>query len=153
MKRFFAKAPKSSVNPNKPLSNQKSPVHSQTIIPVSAMAHTPVLQPKYVVPPVPHPCPHDHLAILATEDGLLIRPHIPGQVGERIVGFESHVRVSWGKSVKVEEVTSCGENYDWTDSAIIYGIVGILELYSSELFLLIYRLIRIGNFFKLRTSL
>lgn len=93
------------------------------------LVHTPGLQPKYIVPPVPHPCPHEHLAILVTKNGLLIRPRMINQ-GEGVTPT-SYVRLSWGKPFKVEEVPSTGEEYDWNESAVIYGIVGVLELYSG----------------------
>jgi hypothetical protein len=91
------------------------------------MIHVPALQPKYVVPPVPHPCPHDHILALVTKDGLLLRPQIPGQDGKS----ESYVRLAWGKGIKVNEVTNGEEEHDWSDSVVIYGIIGGLELYTS----------------------
>lgn len=131
MKRFFAKASKPLASPNKPLPEAVADgtSHTHTSSPALAPLHTPGLPPKYVVPPVPHPYPHDHLAILATKDGLLIRPHIPGQ--GRIAGPRSYIRISWGKVFQVEEIPSGGEEFDWGESAVIYGIVGVLELYSS----------------------
>jgi phosphatidylinositol 4-phosphatase len=86
------------------------------------------LDPKFVVPPVPHPCPHDHIALLATKDGLLLRPHVP-----ELTNTQTYVRVAWGKNVHVEELDGDLEleGCDWSKSAIIYGIVGVLELFSG----------------------
>lgn len=126
MKRFFTKASKPFVASKAPI-EASSDGTSHAPGPTSTMVHTPTLQPKYIVPPVPHPCPHDHLAILVTGDGLLIRSHIPGQSRA-----ESHVRVSWGKVVKLEEIPNAGEQYNWDESVVVYGILGVLELYSSE---------------------
>lgn len=121
MKRFFAKASK----PFAP-STASSPPPSTTA------PHTTGLQPKYVVPPVPHPCPHDHIALLVTSSGLLLRQHIPGR-GPDDPGPTTHLRLSWSKPVKVEEISGDGEadGADWTDSVIIYGIVGALDLFSG----------------------
>jgi len=95
-------------------------------------AHTVGLKPKYLVPPIPHPCPYDHLALLVTKEGLLIRQHIPGH--DRKTGkLNSYVRIAWGKPVQVEEVvdsTNAGD-VDWSDSVIVYGIIGVLELFSG----------------------
>jgi hypothetical protein len=107
MKKFFNKlTPKGARSPSSPL-----PLH-----------------PQFVAPPVPHPCPHDHIALLVTKDGLLLRPHMPG-----LVHAERHVRITWGKNVKVEDLDGDGEaeGHDWSESVIIYGIVGILELFSG----------------------
>lgn len=92
--------------------------------------HTTGLQPRDIVPPVPHPRPHDHLAILPTHDGLLLRPQLLGGMQP-----ESHVKIHWGKTVSVEEVEGNGESSenDWSASVIVYGVVGILELYNGNL--------------------
>jgi hypothetical protein len=120
MKKFFNRASKqfASLAPSTP---------SSTTTP-----HTTGLQPKYVVPPVPHPCPHDHIALLATPTGLLLRQHIPGR-GPKDPGPTTHLRLQWSKTVKVEELSGPGEgeDFDWTDSVIVYGIVGVLELFDS----------------------
>ena len=89
----------------------------------------PSLQPKYLVPPTPHPCPYDHLALLASGSGLLIRRHVAHTTPETL----TYVRVSWGKVVKVEEVGEDLEAGDaaWDDAVVVYGIIGILELFSS----------------------
>lgn len=122
MKRFFYKA-------SKPAPPSGSPTPSNISLNVP---HTTGLQPKYVVPPVPHPCPHDHIALLVTPDGLLLRPHFPGH-GPNDPGPSTHLRLSWNKAVKVEELSGNGEanGVDWTGSVIIYGILGVLELFSG----------------------
>jgi hypothetical protein len=90
--------------------------------------HTTGLQPKYTVPPVPHPRPYDHIAILATASAILLRPRIAG-----VEHPQSHVHVAYGKDVKVEEHQGDGEGpgADWSAAVVVYGIVGILELFTS----------------------
>lgn len=82
---------------------------------------------------MPHPCPHDHLALLVTKEGLLIRPHIPGQPSVP-KDTTPYVRVSWGKNVKVEEITPKEDDaeIEWGDGTIVYGILGVLDLFSGE---------------------
>lgn len=91
------------------------------------------LQPKYVVPPIPHPCPYDHLALVVTRDGLLIRQHVPGR-DHKTERPCSYVRIAWANPVKIEEASPGhepeGDNVDWSDSVIVYGIIGVLELFS-----------------------
>ena len=92
--------------------------------------HSTGLQPKFLVPPLPHPCPHEHIAVLATPKGLLLRPHLGN--GARP---ESHVRVSWGKEAKVEEIPNAGDEdgADWSECVVVYGIIGILNLFTGTL--------------------
>lgn len=116
MKRFFSKSSK-----NQPLTSAVSP-HNDLVV------HTPELPPKFVVPPVPHPRPHDHIAVLPTQDGLLLRPHIAGQ------GESNHyVRITWGKIPEIEELQGAMQNanVNWAVAIIVYGIVGILELFTG----------------------
>ncbi|KAJ6547710.1 SacI homology domain-containing protein [Mycena capillaripes] len=135
MKRFFTKA-------SKPFAPSTSSPPSSSI----TAPHTTGLQPKYVVPPVPHPCPHDHIALLVTATGLLLRQHIPGR-GANDPGPTAHLRLSWSKTVKVEELSGNGEadGVDWTDSVIIYGIVGVLELFSASYLLVVSAKSDVGN--------
>lgn len=132
MKRLFYKSPKSSS------SKPPVPVHNDLI------AHTPALQPKFVVPPVPHPRPHDHIAILPTEEGLFLRPH-----GTRPDDSDNHIRISWGKSPKFEELRGSAQNVgSWSSAVIVYGIVGILELFTgsfSSRFLLQFFIINLAE--------
>jgi phosphatidylinositol 4-phosphatase len=108
--------------------------HSQPLISVPTLlgsaSHTTGLQPKYLVPPVPHPCPHNYLSLLVTKDGLLIRPYTAG-----LSGSAAHVRIGWGKSVRVEETTSedGADEAEWESSVVVYGVIGILELFSGAL--------------------
>ena len=70
--------------------------------------------------------PHDHIAILVTSDGLLLRPHRAGTA--------SYVKIGWTRTGAQENgvTLSTGEgDFDWTDSVVVYGIVGILDLYSG----------------------
>lgn len=81
------------------------------------------------MPPVPHPCPHEHLALLVCKEGLLLKPHFTDS-GKGREGGGSYVRVGWGREgvqeVQADEETD--EERDWDKSVIVYGIVGILEL-------------------------
>lgn len=94
------------------------------------VVHTPALQPKFVVPPIPHPRPYDHVAVLPTQDGLLLRPHVARQVEP-----DHYVRITWGKVPEIEEfqgaVGDAGIN--WAVAIIVYGIIGILELFTGRL--------------------
>jgi len=79
--------------------------------------------PKSTVPS--HLYPHEYIAVIASEDGLLMRPYTPGPQQP-----ESYVRVSWGKERKVETLFGDGET-NWTSSVLIYGVIGILDLFSG----------------------
>jgi len=101
----------------------------------AAMVHMPGLPPKDILPPVPHPSPYHHLALLPTKDGLVVRSHIPGSSNPHN-GTTDIVRIAWSKTVMIEPVTEAeGEGLDWPDAVIVYGIVGILELYNCTLLL------------------
>lgn len=113
MKRFFSKPGVKSL-PN----------------PAAPAPHTPGLQPKDIVPPIPHPYPWELIAVLVSNDGLLLKPHL----SESHVA-SSYVQIPWGKSGKPEEVSGDSSGlYDWNEAIIVYGIVGILELFSGELY-------------------
>jgi|SRR6266478_545251 len=116
MKRFFSKSSK----------NQPS---TSAVSPHNDLVRTPELPPKFIVPPVPHPRPHDHIAVLPTQDGLLLRPHIAGQ-GES----DRYVRITWGKIPEIEELQGAmqGANVNWAPAMIVYGIIGILELFTGS---------------------
>jgi hypothetical protein len=121
MKRFFSnlKVQKSSSSNN--VTKSTSPTPSVTTV------HTPSLKPEFKIPPMPHPCPYDHLALLVTPAGLLIRPQSPG------ITPATHVRLTWGKHVKVEEMQGSGdaEDADWANSVVVYGIIGMMELFDG----------------------
>lgn len=130
MKKFFEKAAKPfnlpSLSRTNTVENSSASVHtSNHILPGHLPLAIPGLGPKDVVPAVPHPRPYTHLALLATKDGLLIRPHGPGET------LSGYVKLSWGKNVIIEEIESHPEaQINWKDSVVVYGIVGILELFS-----------------------
>ncbi|KAH9001323.1 SacI homology domain-containing protein [Lactarius akahatsu] len=129
MKRLFSKSPKS------PSPKPPALVHNDLI------AHTPALQPKFVVPAVPHPRPHDHIAVLPTQDGLLLRPH-----RTRSDDSDHYFRINWGKSPKFEEFQGSAQNVDsWASAVIVYGIVGILELFTESYLLLITSRSEVGH--------
>jgi hypothetical protein len=134
MKRFVANLKATNLNlaaliPSKPVAASAAHPTRGTVPRNPAPPHTTGLQQKYVVPPVPYPCPHDHIALLVTAEGLLLRPHIKGATHP-----VSHVRIGWGKTVDVKSIEGDGERegVEWNDYVIIYGIIGILELFSSS---------------------
>ncbi len=98
-------------------------------IPSTNPVHTTSLQPKFIIPPTPHPCPYEYIAIIATPQGLLLRQFLKD--GTRP---QSYVCISWGKEGKVEELQSDDgiEDLDWRNSVIVYGIVGILNLFTGK---------------------
>lgn len=155
MKKFFEKASKPFVLPTalKPVdpsvNNSKVPQSEHSKARSSSAArtsrstaaaphqHHPGLLPKNVLPPVPHPCPYGHLSLLPAKDGLLIRPHTGQDHQEQSLSQAAHVRISWGKDTKIEEIEATydpaetdREGLDWKDAVVVYGIVGILELFS-----------------------
>ncbi|KAA1469556.1 hypothetical protein DENSPDRAFT_918842 [Dentipellis sp. KUC8613] len=134
MRRLFSKK-KSAPPPQQPVVN---------VLSASIPIHSPALQPKFIIPPVPHPRPHDHIAILATPDALLLRPHISDGTPP-----ESHIRISWGKNAKLEGVDGPGgsEEAVWSEGAVVYGIVGILELYAASYLLVITSISEVGHLF------
>ncbi|KAF5373743.1 hypothetical protein D9758_000705 [Tetrapyrgos nigripes] len=103
--------------------------------PATAPVPTPRLQPAYTVPPVPHPVPHEHISILTTPEGLLLRPY---------QSPSSYVRIQWSKNPKVQQVDGDG-GHDWNDSVVVYGLVGILDLYSTSYLLAITGREHAGN--------
>ena len=106
-----------------------SPPVPASVAPVTnTLVHTTHLRPKYTVPAVPHPRPHDHIAILATPDAILLRPHCHGSDQPH-----PYVHVSYGKHYKVEEREDNGEGHgvEWASAAVVYGIVGVIDLYTS----------------------
>ncbi|THH10834.1 hypothetical protein EW145_g1054 [Phellinidium pouzarii] len=107
------------------------------------------LRPKFIVPPVPHPTPYHRLAILATEDGLLLRPIIPGGSSP-----SSCVRIPWGCNFGVEELsTDTGsEDYDWDGAAVVFGVLGCLNLNSAAYVLVITAKSDVGYFLDKRNE-
>ncbi|KAF7294817.1 hypothetical protein MIND_01019600 [Mycena indigotica] len=139
MKRFFAR--KATLSTPAP-----SPTPSNISTTSTTAPHSTGLQPKYVIPAVPHPCPHDHIALLPISNGLLIRPHIPSASAEDS-GPTTHLRLSWGKTTQVEELSGNGESEeaDWATSVVVYGIVGLLELLTSSYLLVVTSRTEVGN--------
>lgn len=130
MNQEFDKVKRLFLKPFKPRASQQPPPTAQPAS-VQQTAHTTGLQPKFVVPPVPHPCPHDSLAILASPSGLLVRPYLNGRAKA-----QSHVRITWGRDNQVEEIHNDGEadGLDWPGAAISHGIVGILSLFAGTVY-------------------
>ncbi|KIM65349.1 hypothetical protein SCLCIDRAFT_112940 [Scleroderma citrinum Foug A] len=84
---------------------------------------------KSTVPP--HLYPHEYIAVIASEDGLLMRPYTPGPDQP-----EPYVRVSWGKECKVEALVGDGVT-NWASSVLIYGVIGILDSFNASYLLVI----------------
>lgn len=110
-----------------PQITQKSATSDFSASPITA--HSVGMLPKFTVPPVPHPTPHYRLAVLADANGLLIRPMIQG-----VKRPGSLICISWGTSLTIQELPiECEENNrpDWSEAAVVYGILGCLKLNSS----------------------
>ncbi|KAI0362423.1 hypothetical protein OH77DRAFT_1467127 [Trametes cingulata] len=138
MKRLFSKTFKGTAPVSKP---------PQAVGAVPATVNPPVhaagLPPKDTLPPVPHPCPYEYISLLATPEGLLLRPRYPGQAQDH---SESEVRVEWGKGGKVHAVSPDAFEANWEDSVVVYGIIGLLELYSASYLLVVSSRNEVGNF-------
>ncbi|KAI0718313.1 SacI homology domain-containing protein [Fomitopsis betulina] len=107
-------------------------------------SHATGLQPKYVLPPLPHPCPHEHIAIIATDRGLLLRPHFLSETH-----VESYICIPWSKNATVEELPH-GEEFDhidWSESVVVYGILGIFTLFTASYLLVITARTEVGHLF------
>ncbi|KAG1877755.1 SacI homology domain-containing protein [Suillus subalutaceus] len=93
---------------------------------------------------LPHLNPHEHIALLASEDGLLMRPHRAGPPYPA-----SYVRVSWGKTANIAELPSDGgsPSVDWKESVVIYGIVGLMTLFNASYLLVITSRSDVGQLF------
>ncbi|KAF7974824.1 hypothetical protein HWV62_11181 [Athelia sp. TMB] len=79
--------------------------------------------------------------MLATPDGLLLRPYVAGV--RRPTGL---VRIAWGREGSVQEIQEdTAEN--WESSVIIYGIVGVLQLTFASYLLVITARNEIGQLF------
>ncbi|KAL1944714.1 hypothetical protein VTO73DRAFT_3144 [Trametes versicolor] len=137
MKRLFSKTFKLAPEP-KPA--QPAGATAATTEPPG---HHTGLQPKDVLPPVPHPCPYEYISILATTEGILLRPRHPGRVED---ASESEVRIEWGKGGKVETLSPGAVKVNWEESVVVYGILGLLEVYSASYLLVISSRNEIGTF-------
>lgn len=156
MKKFFAKASK-PFTINADIANDpsrknasKNATNPRPSVDATNTPHiTTGLQPKYTVPAVPHPCPHDHLAIGVAREGLLIRPYDPRTSRRGLDAEPSFLKVSWrtaevielhhkierrsrnlGNEASTSESAALLEEVDWDAAVIVYGIVGVLELFS-----------------------
>jgi len=70
---------------------------------------------------------------VSTKEGLLIRPQAPGRPKEEVNTSIPLVRMKWGKEILVEEINWSAESHsiNWAkDGVVVYGIVGVLELFS-----------------------
>jgi hypothetical protein len=122
MKRLFSIS-KSKGKPSK----QTNTSNKQPSL-LDATAHNvkPSLPAKFLATAVPHPNPFDQILVLASTEGLLLRPDIPH--------YETLVRISWGKDAKVEEINanSVKKIPDWSGAVVVYGIVGLVRLFTGQ---------------------
>lgn len=122
MKRFFSK----------PSKNRQPSTPAAASAQNNVVVRTPAPQPKSTAPASAdsHPRPHDHIAVLPTQDGLLLRPHIARQ-GKS----DEYVRIAWGKGPEIKQfqgpIPTAGVN--WTLAVVVYGIIGILDLFAGSL--------------------
>ena len=123
MKRWFSfqndKKPGSIVlPPSKPAANH-SPIPTKKLATLAKER----LRSTAPVEPLPSEIWHE-LTILATESGLLVRPMLPDPARQ--------LRISWGKDGKVAQVEATKEDeHDWSTGVTVYGMVGILSLFSG----------------------
>jgi hypothetical protein len=140
MKKFFAKASKpfTLLDTSPDGTSGKNVIAKHFNSSAGQPATAPGLHPGFSLSPIPCPCPHDHLALLVSGDGLLIRPHVPGAPFVNEFPY-SYLRISWGKSNKIEQFETLEEdNIDWAGSVIVYGIAGIVELFTCLCYLLCF---------------
>ncbi|KAH8827011.1 SacI homology domain-containing protein [Flagelloscypha sp. PMI_526] len=129
MRKFLQKASKSFALPSKPS---------------NASTGTTGLQPKFMVPPVPHPYPWEHIALLVTDDALCIRPHF----SDNNASSQSltYIRIPFVKGADVEELSATNsDGLDWSSSVVAYGILGLLELFTASYLLVITSRAEIGH--------
>ncbi|EMD38456.1 hypothetical protein CERSUDRAFT_113620 [Gelatoporia subvermispora B] len=70
-----------------------------------------------------------------------MRPHLQGNLHS-----QSLVRVGWGTAGKIEEVTAQDDDaFDWLQSIIVYGLIGILKLFSTSYLLVISARADVGH--------
>jgi phosphatidylinositol 4-phosphatase len=121
MKRLFSKSSK-----NRQPSTPAVPAQNNVAV------RTPALQPKSAAPASASSYlrPHDHIAVLPTQDGLLLRPHVARQAES-----DGYVRIAWGKVPEIKQfqgpIPTAGVNR--TLAVIVYGIIGILDLFAGSL--------------------
>jgi len=102
-----------------------APAASHSPIPTKKLAALPKERPRSTAPAEPLPSGIWHeLTILVTESGLLVRPVLP------VAAMQ--LRISWGKDGEVAQVKATKEDaHDWSMGVTVYGLVGILSLFSG----------------------
>lgn len=90
------------------------------------------LKPRDILPAVPHSYPYHCISVLASKDGLLLRPDL-----QRDAQPTNHVCVAWGQDVIVEEREGDGSSpgHDWSGAAVVFGVLGVVKLFSCEILL------------------
>ena len=123
MKRWFSFQSDKKPGPIVPPSS--GPAANYSPIPTKKLATLPKERPRSTAPVEPLPSKiWRELTILATESGLLVRPVSPDTAVQ--------MRISWGKNGKVAQVKATKEDeHDWSTGVSVYGMVGILSLFSS----------------------
>lgn len=91
---------------------------------------------------MPHLHPYERIAVTISDDGLLMRPRDPDPHDS-----PSCVRVSWNKTPKVEQLPGDREipTADWSSSIVVYGIIGILDLFNASYLLVITARRHVGS--------
>ena len=107
MKRLFSKTFKTN-----PLAVKSAPAVGANPATTNPPLHHTGLQPKDMLPPVPHPCPYEYISVVATAEGLLLRPRHPGQ-SQAQDPAEDEVKVEWGKGGQVETVAGGSVRADY----------------------------------------
>ncbi|KAF8508378.1 SacI homology domain-containing protein [Gautieria morchelliformis] len=98
------------------------------------------LRPKFLVPPLPHPCPYASIHVLVTTHGLMLSPDLHSDAQA-----VSYVRISWGKDAVVDEIEV--DKVSCTANTTVHGIVGILRLFHASYLLVITSCTEVGDLF------
>ncbi|KAH7103991.1 SacI homology domain-containing protein [Auriculariales sp. MPI-PUGE-AT-0066] len=121
VRRLFSAGKRTSLLAQDDTPKLPSGVDSAAVSIAASQVHMP---PRLAVPPSPHPLPHEQILVTISDEGLLLRPNVDNA--------DSYVRIAWGKSASPEEIDGPGNAQDWVDAVFVYGIVGVLRLFSGK---------------------
>jgi hypothetical protein len=123
MKRWFSFQRDKKPGPIVPPPSASPANHSP--VPTKKLATLAKERPKSTAPAKPLPSEIWHeLTVLATESGLLVRPVLPEATMQ--------LRISWGRDGEVAQVKATKQDeHDWSTGVTVYGLVGILSLFSG----------------------
>lgn len=79
---------------------------------------------RHVLPP--NPTPYERLQVIVSSNGLLLRPDTEAT--------RTHVRIRFDKDAALEQVDGDIPEDARTNSAFVFGIVGIMKLFHSAIF-------------------